>query len=481
MKASAYNFALPTSENSWLLFNARTGSMMDLTGPDSHALAQSLTGQDHEDEIAVDSRSLELLTAQEFVLEDFFDELAAIQRMHWEARRNAPVVVTITTTLDCNLGCFYCYEERSPDSLDARDIPLILRSIAGLLEGSSRRSLHVDWYGGEPTLNLPFLEQASRAIQDFCSTLGVRYSASIISNGTAWPEDVEEFIERHRIRQAQITFDGLRENHNHRRRFTRKDDRERSSFDEAATLVSRLVHVCRVDIRYNVDNRNQADFIPFVEFALAQGWFHAKIRATFQPARVAAYTEKSRFVERIGLPDDEFHRLKKRASSLLPPEAMEEPETPSGYAAPKTSVCAALSNNAIVIGADRRTYRCGLQVSEIQRSVGTLDRETFRILNNESSTTDERWWVEFDPTQLATCSVCSFLPICMGGCPKKQLEKDTGALDAQSLYWRQHLPRLICKTANIPEVEWQFTERDQFRLASPSPTTVPLEPATALI
>ena len=108
MKASAYNFALPTSENSWLLFNARTGSMMDLTGPDSHALAQSLTGQDHEDEIAVDSRSLELLTAQEFVLEDFFDELAAIQRMHWEARRNAPVVVTITTTLDCNLGCFYC-------------------------------------------------------------------------------------------------------------------------------------------------------------------------------------------------------------------------------------------------------------------------------------------------------------------------------------------------------------------------------------
>jgi hypothetical protein len=69
----------------------------------------------------------------------------------------------------------------------------------------------------------------------------------------------------------------------------------------------------------------------------------------------------------------------------------------------------------------------------------------------------------------------------MGGCPKKQLEKDTGALDAQSLYWRQHLPRLICRTANIPEVEWQFTERDQFRLASPSPTTVPLEPATALI
>ncbi len=481
MKASAYNFALPIPDDCWLLFNARTGNIIDLTGPHAYALAQSLTGQDHDDEIVVDSASLHLLTAQEFLLEDSFDELAAIRRTYWEARKNAPVVVTITTTLDCNLGCFYCYEERSPDSLDAQDIPSILRKIAGLLEGSTRGSLHVDWYGGEPTLNLPFLEQASLAIQNLCSTLGIRYTASIISNGTSWPEDVEQFIEGHRIRQVQITFDGLRANHNHRRRFTGKNDCERSSFDEAASLVSKLVHLCRVDIRYNIDNRNRTDFIPFVEFALAQGWFHAKFRATFQPARVAAYTEKSRFVERIGLPDHEFHELKKQASSLLPPEAMEEPETPSGYAAPKTSVCAALSNNAIVIGADRRTYRCGLQVSEKQRAVGTLKQETFRILNNESLTTDERWWAEFDPTKLATCSVCSFLPICLGGCPKKQLERDTNALDAQSMYWRQHLPRLICKTGNIPEVAWQFTEHDQFRLAPPSLATNPSDPGTALI
>ena len=102
MKASAYNFALPTSDNSWLLFNARTGHMMDLIGPHAHALAESLSGQNYEEEIAIDSHSLELLTAQEFVLEDCFDELAAIRGMYWEARRSAPVVVTITTTLAPN-------------------------------------------------------------------------------------------------------------------------------------------------------------------------------------------------------------------------------------------------------------------------------------------------------------------------------------------------------------------------------------------
>jgi uncharacterized protein len=464
MKASAYNFAFPIDNGSWLLFNARTGRMLDLTGPQAPQLARSLTGAAEEEEIAIDRESLRSLTSQEFMIEDTFDELAAIRSMYWKARADAPAVVTITTTLDCNLGCFYCYEERSADSLQREDLPAILLRIRSLLEGSTRRSLHVDWYGGEPTLNLSFLESASLAIQDLCSVMGIRYSASIISNGTAWPEDVEQFIQRHRIRQVQITFDGMRAHHNRRRRFTQRADSQRSSFDEASLLISRLVDVCKVDIRYNVDHLNAQDFVPFAEFARTQGWFDAKYQATFQPARVAGYTEKSRFVAKIGLTDDEFHRLKRQVSPLLPPEAMVEPETPSGYAAPKTSVCAALSNHAIVIGADRRLYRCGLQVSEPGRAVGPLASGVFRILDNESASSDERWWAEFDPTTLPTCSVCSFLPICLGSCPKKQLERDKATLDAQSLYWRTHLPRLICKTANIPEVAWQFTEQDQFRL-----------------
>jgi uncharacterized protein len=108
----------------------------------------------------------------------------------------------------------------------------------------------------------------------------VNYSASIISNRTVWPDDVEASIERHRIRQVQITFDGLRSLHNRRRRFIQQADYGRSSFDEAAALISRLVHVCRVDIRLNIDDRNLGDFIPFVEFALAQGWFSADYRVT---------------------------------------------------------------------------------------------------------------------------------------------------------------------------------------------------------
>jgi uncharacterized protein len=466
VRASNYNFAVPTSENSWLLFNTRTGRLLELTGSQSKPLVESLTGKREDDEVIIDRESLDLLASKEFIVEDSFDELSAIKSVYWTARHDAPVVVTITTTLDCNLGCFYCYEERSGDSLLPKDVPFIVETVRALIASSKRSSIHVDWYGGEPTLNLPFLKEASIALQSLCQELRIRYSASIISNGTAWPNDVADFVATHRIRQAQITFDGMKRVHDQRRRFTRKADAGRSSFEEAASLISSLVNLCRVDIRFNVDEKNKGQFRPFVEFAVSQGWFNGSFHASFQPARVAPYTERSRFVERIGLSNVEFDQLKRDAFTLLPLGTMEEPESPDGVASPRRSVCAALSNNAVVVGADRNLYRCGLQVSEPGRAVGRLGLTPFNIINNMNTTADERWWREFDPTLLSSCSVCSFLPICLGGCPKKQLERDAVALEEQSMYWRENLPRLICKAANIPEVFLKFTDRDQFRSTS---------------
>jgi uncharacterized protein len=77
---------------------------------------------------------------------------------------------------------------------------------------------------------------------------------------------------------------------------------------------------------------------------------------------------------------------------------------------------------------------------------------------------DAQWWDAFDPTVLPSCSTCSFLPICWGGCPKKHLEGDPHALAEQGLYWRTNLPRLIAKAVGFNAVEDQAVpEHLQFR------------------
>jgi uncharacterized protein len=136
----------------------------------------------------------------------------------------------------------------------------------------------------------------------------------------------------------------------------------------------------------------------------------------------------------------------------------EESETPDGFPFPKTYVCAALANDSVVVGADKYLYRCGLQVGEINRAVGSL------VEDDNKSYNDSKWWSNFDPTILPSCSKCSFLPVCMSGCPKKHLEKDQNALDEQSLYWRTSLgKKILTYLGYSTKTSLVLNQKDQFR------------------
>lgn len=450
-RPSRFNFFVSTiagPDQTVALFNSATGALTRLEGPDSISLATLLS--EPETELSEDTLGTELfetLSAGGFVVRDGRDEVAEICDRFWQARSGTPAVLTITTTMDCNLGCYYCYEERSQAELRADSVDQILALIDRTVIGPGRKSLHVDWYGGEPLLNHDFLVEASRSIQEHCRSHDIFYSASIISNGTLWPDNPVDFVRQHAIRQVQISFDGMRENHDKRRR-TRKGFRYvgnklvLSSFDEAVALVDALVNVVRVDVRFNMDRRNLVDLMPFLDMAEARGWFSATFPAVFQPARLAAYSTRSSFMRAAELTLEEFDEARKAVRTRLGGTAtVEESETPDGYPHPKTSVCAALSNASTVVGADGALYRCGLQVGENGRCVGNLGHDAV----GASRSSDAGWWSKFDPTALPTCRRCSFLPVCWGGCPKKHLEGDTHAIREQGRYWRTNLPRLIAQ------------------------------------
>lgn len=466
LKASRYNFFLRENKAVFVLFNAASGSVIKLEGDLAELLVASLmkpTEFFSVEELAPDLANK--LRLGGFLVEDWFNELQSIKERYWRARGETPVVLTITTTMNCNLGCYYCYEERSSTSLEIRDVDAIVELAKHKLAESQQKSLHVDWYGGEPLLNLSFLEAASAALQKFCEHESINYVASIISNGSEWPADAMEFVNRNRIRQVQISFDGLKTNHDKRRRYRKGyGDSGISSFLRAVELVDKLVNVVRVDLRFNIDRRNQDDLVPFIQFSKNRGWFDATYPAVFQPARLAAYSSSSMFMRDYELSLEEFDSLRAIARSQIGMDAkIEESEVPDGVPRPKSSVCAALAAHSVVIGAEALTYRCGLQVGEKQRAVGAIMVPLGHI-NNSEIYPDASWWDNFDPTMLPNCSKCSFLPICWGGCPKKHLENDEVAIKEQSVYWRTNLPRLISTVAKIENFqETVFPESLQFR------------------
>ncbi len=461
LATSRYTFRLPVP-GGFALFNGSTGSVLRLQGPDAAELSALLSGPRvllpggmFGDELTA------RLVHSGFLLGADFDEVAVVRKRYWAARRNAPVVLVITTTMDCNLGCYYCYESRSPDALRVTDVGELVGVARERLGRQGKRSLHVDWYGGEPMMNLEFLEEASLALQALCAAEGISYHASAISNGTHWPEDVGSFVARHRIRQVQISFDGLKANHDRRRRYrpAYRPSPDASSFDRASALVGELLQHTRVDVRYNADPGNADDFAGFLEHARQQGWFDAPCRCVVMPARLAAYTDRSAFMRRHQLGHEQFEVLEAGARRTLPVLAQDEPDTVGGFPHPKTSVCGALASDSAVVGADGLEYRCGLQVGEAHRAIGRFD-----TTGVQEAFPDRDWWDAFDPTTLPSCSRCSFLPLCWGGCPKRHLEGSQPDLDAESRFWRTQLPRLIATgLGEQAPPGFTFTEADQFR------------------
>jgi uncharacterized protein len=312
--------------------------------------------------------------------------------------------------MECNLGCYYCYESRSPEALRATDTDRIVAIARERLGRRSKRSLHVDWYGGEPLLNVELIEAASTALQGVCAEEGVSYHASVVSNGTLWPRDVGGFVGRHKLRQVQITFDGLKANHDKRRHYRahHRPTRDASSFDRAVRLVDRLLAHTRVDLRFNADPDNVDDFPAFLALAHERGWFDALFRCVVMPARLQAFSERSEFMRRRELTDEQFDALQAEARRCLPPAAQDDQDVVDGYPVPMTSVCGALAHDSAVIGADGLEYRCGLQVGERHHAVGRLGQD-----DDGADFPDRSWWSAFDPTEQPTSRAARSCP-CAG-------------------------------------------------------------------
>jgi uncharacterized protein len=481
LQSSRYNFAIPV-RGAVLLYNTGSGAVVRLAGPDAEPLAAGLSGPPRPVPVMGWPAALcEQLVTGEFLVPLGTDEVSPIRERYWRARRETPMTLTITTTMDCNLGCYYCYEERSDAGLREHDVPAIVALAEERLRASARRTLHVDWYGGEPLLNLAALEAGSHALQALCDRLGVTYGASIVSNGTAWPADVGAFVARHCLRQVQISFDGLAAHHDKRRRYRsgRAPETEASSFARAAALVDRLLDHARVDVRLNLDQGNRGDLLPFIAFMRERGWFGRRFPAVFQPARISAFSDRSKFLRPRELPGDVFETMRATARAAIDGRiALEESEVPDGFPFPRTSVCGALANDSTVIGADKALYRCGLQVGEQHRKVGHLGPVAAPALlpvlssGSGAGAGDEDWWAEFDPTQLPTCRGCSFLPVCWAGCPKRHLDGDSHAIAEQGVYWRRNLPRLVAEgTGEILTYDLPLDLEAQFRDGPPVGTS----------
>lgn len=120
-------------------------------------------------------------------------------------------------TEQCNFRCVYCYEDFQEGQMPRPVVEAVKALIARRI--SQLDLLSLDWFGGEPLLAFPVIEE----VQGFARELvrnhpEVRLRGSITTNGSLLTRRRFERLLELGVRSFQISFDGTREMHDTTRR-----------------------------------------------------------------------------------------------------------------------------------------------------------------------------------------------------------------------------------------------------------------------
>ena len=420
MKASSFNLFFTYDDGTILGYNSRSRSLIELEQHEYEAFQQLSENKVPQ---SIDSEEQSRLTEEfrrgGFLVEDEINELVQAKAAYETSRfLSRSIGTTIVVTHKCNLACTYCYEERQPYSLTQKDIPKVYNFIDKMIDERRANSFRVTWYGGEPLLKPSFIAGLSKRILKRCERGDVKYRAGIVTNGTLLTRKNAQMLKDSHISYAQVTLDGPKEIHDHRRMYSNG----KGSFDAIIENIKQAHDLVKINIRVNVDHQNSRSASELLEI-LESNDLKNKVTVHFAP--VLPYTENCASIARECFTKEDFSEIE----IPLLAESLER-----GFYVDKSTVlprartvsCGAVSIGAFGIDAKGHIHKCWNCVGDERETLGSIltkdkERESDSddvILSTSLFGKDNiSKWLAFDPFEIDKCRNCAMLPSCVGGCP----------------------------------------------------------------
>lgn len=361
------------------------------------------------------SKFLDELLQEMFILKKANDELKLFTQAIaiLKNKKEKALSLTIAPTMACNFACDYCFQglHDAGKPMGAKVQEDILNFIRENI--SSKQSVNITWYGGEPLLAVPVIESLTGKMLALCRENGCVYSASIVTNGFMLTPAIAERLVNCKITSVQVTLDGDAQAHDSRRYL-------KGGGATFAVIVENLRQVVPQDnlhfnIRVNIDQRNK-NRIEDLLFYLSERGFGGRenFNVYFAPVDIGIGT--------AGLNADEVMTLENFSAlelELLKKAVALKLHTP-GLPIRLGSLCGAVRKNSFVILPDGSVHKCWNTVSDAGLSVGNIG-DYQKIYENGLYQN----WLARPLLKYKECYDCIALPQCAGGCADK-----TGAYGA---------------------------------------------------
>lgn len=253
MRTSNYNIFI-NSDRGVLVFNALTDSYVFVNDDE----AKFLKTREFISSGIFESERIKRFQDTGILVKDDFNELAYLKHIYSKEMHESDVFdLTILPTLDCNVRCWYCFENKNVGS---RITPSVKGNILLFIQNIIKdrpyiKEISIDLFGGEPLLHYEEdLDDFLHQIKNVVEGLGKKATFLFITNGLRLTEEVMDRI-KDLSPQFQISIDGYKERHDKIKVLSKHADI--STYD---LVIHNLKNVCKCDhvhviLRLNYDEQ----------------------------------------------------------------------------------------------------------------------------------------------------------------------------------------------------------------------------------
>lgn len=423
-KQSNYNINVNTLENGKILFFNTVSNAFGIMDAATQQLYENIDTIIIEDLTDIEEKNnINTLLNYGYIVPQEINELDVLKlKSQMNKYFGTKLILTIAPTLDCNMACPYCFEKKQKIRMSEEVQQSLYNFAEKYLEKRASKEFHVTWYGGEPLLEVDIICKLSEKFIKLCDDKSIKYSASIITNGSLLGREVAtQLKEKCRVSAAQITIDGLPEYHNNRRILI--DGRD--SFEIIINNIERCKDLFKISIRVNVDKNNMNNIQQLCDFFIKEkGWHN---NPEFYIAPVISYENNCNYKNCIT--GSEYGQIDLQVISQL--NGIEhETIKKLFYPGLKSLACTAVQYGAYVVDPDGDLYSCFNVIGDKEKKIGDVNH--MWALNSEYIK-----WLLHEPT--GECLTCNLLPMCAGGCPYEFFLKGKPTCDKKIFNFKDRL------------------------------------------
>ena len=116
-------------------------------------------------------------------------------------------------TLECNLKCVYCYENKEQQYMSNQTFNNLFLAIKEYCVEKKIKYLKIEWFGGEPLLCVNKIIEFTTKVNCFCVENNIVFQHSMTTNGYLLSFDIVKKLLNCKITTYQITIDGISRTH----------------------------------------------------------------------------------------------------------------------------------------------------------------------------------------------------------------------------------------------------------------------------